>query len=242
MRMQKPSLDAVLRVRLTNAERRRLRALAAAADLTLSAYARRRILGHVVVSKLDGVTIGELCRVGGLLRHTHHLTGGAHRVATAAGLHELELTVDAIRAHAGKDCRSTPDHPTRRDVPDQGDAAATENPPTRLDAITYVRMTNAEKRRIREQTDRAGQTLSAFSRRRLLGHAVVPAVDQQRIHELREAGRRLKRSVGRTGAARHPAIAAAIDKVHATFGKIRTHATEGSPNVPEGPGAPDPAA
>lgn len=102
MRRRKPTLDAIAYVRLSNSEKRRLRDQAAGAGLTLSAYARRRMLGHVVVPAVDAQLIRELRRTGGLLKLTHKQTGGIHRVATAAAIEKVNATIDAIHQRATK--------------------------------------------------------------------------------------------------------------------------------------------
>jgi hypothetical protein len=57
-----------LNVRLTAAEHAALKDAAADAGLSLSDYARRRVLGRVVIAATDAATIRELRRLGGLFK------------------------------------------------------------------------------------------------------------------------------------------------------------------------------
>jgi hypothetical protein len=61
-----------------------------------------------------------------------------------------------------------------------------------LDAIVNVRLTTAEKARLLEDAELAGLTVSALSRRRMLGRRVVANVDAAMIRELRRLGGLLK--------------------------------------------------
>ena len=61
-----------------------------------------------------------------------------------------------------------------------------------LDAIVNVRLTAAEKARLSEDAAAAGLTLSALSRRRMLGRRIVANVDEVVIRELRRLGGLLK--------------------------------------------------
>lgn len=81
---QKPqNLTKVLNVRITAAERADVLEQAALAGLTVSAYCRRLVLGRVVTARVDTTVIGELRRLGGLLKHVHVESGGAYSQATA---------------------------------------------------------------------------------------------------------------------------------------------------------------
>lgn len=64
--------------------------------------------------------------------------------------------------------------------------------PEPLDAIVNVRLTTAEKARLLEDAAIAGLTISALSRRRMLGRRVVADVDAAMIRELRRLGGLLK--------------------------------------------------
>lgn len=83
------SLDTVINVRVSSAEKEGLRNDATTAGLSLSAYCRRRFLGHAVVGRTDRATIRELRRLGGLLKHIHVESGGAYSEDTARMLGEV---------------------------------------------------------------------------------------------------------------------------------------------------------
>ena len=55
---------------MTPDEENHLKEQAALAGMTMSAYVRKRCLGHAVVAKADLVIINELRRLGGLFKHT----------------------------------------------------------------------------------------------------------------------------------------------------------------------------
>ena len=61
-----------------------------------------------------------------------------------------------------------------------------------MDAVVNVRVTTAEKGALTDDAVAAGLTLSALSRRRMLGRRVVANVDEVVIRELRRLGGLLK--------------------------------------------------
>lgn len=87
------------RVRLAPSEKAEIAANAEAAGLTMSDFVLRRALGRPVMSIADDKTINELRRIGGLLKHTHNLTGGTFSKETALALREI---TDAIK-RVGRD-------------------------------------------------------------------------------------------------------------------------------------------
>ena len=87
-------LDAIINVRLTIAEKERLRDDADMASLTMSALVRARYFGRPVVAQADQVMIKELRRLGGLLKHVHNESAGAYSAETSAALF---LVNEAIR-------------------------------------------------------------------------------------------------------------------------------------------------
>ena len=84
-------------VRLTAAEHRHLKEQADVAGLSLSGYARSRILGHSVASKADLKVLAELRRLGGLLKHIHLETRGAYSADTADAIKAIESYVRNFR-------------------------------------------------------------------------------------------------------------------------------------------------
>lgn len=71
-------LDATVNVRLTTAEKYQLREDAELAGLSLSALIRRRYFGRPIIADTDLTMIRELRRLGGLFKHLHASTSGAH--------------------------------------------------------------------------------------------------------------------------------------------------------------------
>lgn len=89
-------LDAVIHVRLTQAEKTHLREDADLAGLSLSELVRRRYFGRPIVAQADTVMIKELRRLGGLLKHVHHESGGAYRQETAEALAVLKTYIEKL--------------------------------------------------------------------------------------------------------------------------------------------------
>ena len=87
-------LDAIVNVRLTSAEKERLRDDADMAALSMSALVRARYFGRPVIAHADQVMIKELRRLGGLLKHVHNESAGAYAAETSAALF---LVSEAIR-------------------------------------------------------------------------------------------------------------------------------------------------
>lgn len=85
-------LDAVINVRLTVREKRRLQEDAEVAGLTMSSLVRRRYFGRRVVPKSDLKVIAELRRLGGLLKAVN-LQTNFH------GGPELSAALRAIRTY-----------------------------------------------------------------------------------------------------------------------------------------------
>lgn len=89
-------LDAVVNVRVTAAEKSDLKDTADLAGLSVSEYIRRRALGRSVLAQADAVTIKELRRLGGLVKHTHTTSGGAYSQETAAALVALRGYIEQL--------------------------------------------------------------------------------------------------------------------------------------------------
>ena len=90
------SLDEVINVRVSPAEKDALREAAEIAGISLSAYCRRRFLGHAVVAHTDRAMIRELRRTGGLLKTVHTESGGAYSDKTAGALRELRKAIEDL--------------------------------------------------------------------------------------------------------------------------------------------------
>jgi len=97
-RHARDALTERLDVRVSPAEKGRLRALADDAGMPVAELVRRRALGRPVVARTDATTIRELRRLGGLLKKVHTDSDGAYSQATAAALRDLHA---AIRVLAG---------------------------------------------------------------------------------------------------------------------------------------------
>ena len=83
---QREPLDAVINVRLTAAEKLRLREDADLAGVSVSELVRRRIFGRPIIASADAVMLKELRRLGGLAKHLHQESRGAYSKETAAAL------------------------------------------------------------------------------------------------------------------------------------------------------------
>ena len=83
------ALSEVLRMRLTPEEKQRIRDDAQLAGLTMSEFARRRMLGRTVLASVDMNLVRELRRLGGLLKHAHNESKGAYSSTTAAMLKQI---------------------------------------------------------------------------------------------------------------------------------------------------------
>jgi len=93
---QRDTLDAVINVRLTGAEKARLKEDADAAGLSLSELVRRRYFGRPIVANADAVMLNELRRLGGLLKHIHNESGGAYSKETAAALLAIRSYIERL--------------------------------------------------------------------------------------------------------------------------------------------------
>ena len=83
------NLDAVINVRLTAAEKLRLKEDADTASVSMSELVRRRYFGRPLLANADVVMLKELRRLGGLLKHVHNESQGAYSVDTARALGAL---------------------------------------------------------------------------------------------------------------------------------------------------------
>ena len=93
---QRDTLDAVINVRLTSAEKARLREDAYLAGVSVSELVRRRYFGKPIVANADAVMLKELRRLGGLLKHVHSGSGGAYSKETAAALLAIRSYIERL--------------------------------------------------------------------------------------------------------------------------------------------------
>ena len=89
-------LDAVINVRLTSAEKARLKEDADLAGLSMSELVRRRYFGRPIIASADAVMLKELRRIGGLLKHVHNESGGAYSQSTALALSALTAYIEEL--------------------------------------------------------------------------------------------------------------------------------------------------
>ena len=92
----RPKLAAVIGARFTHDEKAAICAAVGDAGMSLSAYARRRLLGHVVSSAADRAVLRELRRVGGLLKLVHIESQGAYSADTKEAITAVQKCIDRI--------------------------------------------------------------------------------------------------------------------------------------------------
>ena len=94
-------LDDLIHVRCTAAEKEQIRQTAEVGGLTLSQYARKRLIGHRIQSRIELAVLGEMRRQGGLLKHliTTATSGGGPVDANEIRhtLHALEDVYEDVR-------------------------------------------------------------------------------------------------------------------------------------------------
>jgi hypothetical protein len=93
---QRDTLDAVINVRLTAAEKTRLREDADLAGVSVSELVRRRYFGRPIVANADAVMVRELRRLGGLLKHLHQESRGTYSKETAATLVAIKGYIEKL--------------------------------------------------------------------------------------------------------------------------------------------------
>jgi hypothetical protein len=93
---QAEPLDAMINVRVTSEEKESVKEAAEMAGLTVSAYARRRVLGRTVLANTDEVMIRELRRLGGLAKAIYLGTGKEHGDKTGAILLAIQEAITRL--------------------------------------------------------------------------------------------------------------------------------------------------
>ena len=89
-------LDAVINVRLTSAEKAKLKEDADLAGLSMSELVRRRYFGRPIIANADAIMLKELRRLGGLLKHIHNQSAGAYSQATASAIADLRVYIQKL--------------------------------------------------------------------------------------------------------------------------------------------------
>ena len=96
--IEKENLTRRITFRLSESEYAQVSDELAVCGLSLSAFARKRLLGQRVASKADLAVLGELRRLGGLLKHIHNETRGAYSSLTAQAIKDLSAYVRTLTA------------------------------------------------------------------------------------------------------------------------------------------------
>jgi hypothetical protein len=94
--IEKENLTRRITFRLSESEYAQTSDELAVCGLSLSAFVRKRILGQHVASKADLAVLGELRRLGGLLKHVHNETRGAYSELTAQARNDLSAYVRTL--------------------------------------------------------------------------------------------------------------------------------------------------
>lgn len=89
-------LDSVINVRLTTAEKARLKEDADLAGLSMSELVRRRYFGKPIIANADVVMLKELRRIGGLLKHIHNESVGVYSKETADALVSVKAYIEKL--------------------------------------------------------------------------------------------------------------------------------------------------
>ncbi len=89
-------LDAVINVRLTAAEKVKLKEDADLAGLSMSELVRRRYFGKPILASADAVMLKELRRLGGLVKHVHNDSQGVYSKETAGALMALKAYLEQL--------------------------------------------------------------------------------------------------------------------------------------------------
>ena len=95
---EKENLTRRITFRLSESEYAQVSDELTVCGLSLSAFARKRLLGQRVASKADLAVLGELRRLGGLLKHIHNETRGAYSSLTAQAIRDLSAYVRTLTA------------------------------------------------------------------------------------------------------------------------------------------------
>ena len=96
-------LDERIMIRLTTAEKEQLKEDAKIANISLSALVRRRYFGRPILAHADAVMLKELRRIGGLLKHLHNESNGAHSKETSSALIALKNYFEVLSNGRQKD-------------------------------------------------------------------------------------------------------------------------------------------
>lgn len=90
------ALTGRVNLRVTQSELDQLREEADMASLSLSEMVRRRYFGMPIIARSDEVTIRELRRLGGLVKHLHNQSNGAYADDVTAAIRALTLAIEQL--------------------------------------------------------------------------------------------------------------------------------------------------
>lgn len=89
-------LTGRVNLRVTPAEHEKLREDADMAGLSLSELVRRRYFGRPIITRSDEVTVRELRRLGGLLKHLHNESDGKLTKDYAAAIKQVAAAIERL--------------------------------------------------------------------------------------------------------------------------------------------------
>jgi len=89
-------LSGRVNLRVTPAEHDQLREDADLAGLSLSELVRRRYFGRPIITRSDEVTIRELRRLGGLVKHLHNESNGVYAEEVTAAIRSLTIAIEML--------------------------------------------------------------------------------------------------------------------------------------------------
>ena len=88
--------------RLTESEYAQISDNIAVCGLTVSSFARKRLLGIRIASHADIAVLSELRRLGGLLKHIYNETRGEYSLLTAQAIMDLSTYAYTLAKNAKK--------------------------------------------------------------------------------------------------------------------------------------------
>ena len=90
------NLDTVVNVRLTTAEKDRLRYDAEIASISMSELVRKRYFGRKIIANADAVMLKELRRLGGLLKHVNNENKGIYSKDIISAINTLKKYMEVL--------------------------------------------------------------------------------------------------------------------------------------------------
>ena len=100
--MENNLLTGRINIRVTEYELKEIKEDAEETGLSLSEYGRRRLLGLRVDSKVDVRVVGELRRLGGLIKHLHNESNGMYRSESAEARRAITMFIQKLMGEDAK--------------------------------------------------------------------------------------------------------------------------------------------